>query len=175
MINKLRKVFDYNNSKQSCVVESSKMNTYENNISACGCLIYKLNNKKLELLLIKYDDPKWNRLDDLGGQIDIEDETVYNAIKREVSEETNNLINLDELVDLYPGRYFYNKKSKYYFATIKVDDKFQQNTEIYGDLEITDNIKRKIDWYDYKLCKTKLSYRLLLCDELITYFDSLIR
>lgn len=66
-----RKIFNLDNLNESKTVAnlSDKQQTYENSISAGGCLFYKRNEKnEIKLLLIKYDDPAWTKLDDFGGR-----------------------------------------------------------------------------------------------------------
>ena len=171
----MRKIFNFDNFNESTIVESTKMNTYKNNISACGCLLYKIENGKINLLLIKYTDPKWPRLDDLGGQIDIKDNSIDEAINREMSEETNGILCFDKLRSLYKEncKSFYNRKSKYYFYAICVDNNFQNDTKVFGNLETHENIARTIGWYDYNSNKEMLAYRLFCCEDLINYFESI--
>lgn len=168
-----RKVFNYDNQNEYNIVPKNELNVFENTISACGVLFYRLNNNNIELLLIKYEDKNWPRLDDFGGQIDLEDKNILEVIYREASEETNELIDISKVIKKYNNiKYFYNKKSKYYFMLIEVDNKFATNTQIYGNIEFHDNIKRTISWYNYKEVKNNIAYRLLYCNELINYFDN---
>ena len=75
MIRMMRKIFNYDNFTESKIIDfNDKKQMYENTISACGTLFYKIKDGKLWLLLIKYDDPNWPRLDDFGGQIDNDDD-----------------------------------------------------------------------------------------------------
>ena len=131
-------------------------------------------SNKIDLLLIKYADPNWPRLDDFGGQIDVKDNSVDEAIHREMFEETNGILSFNELRNKYKSscKSFYNRKSKYYFYTIRVENDFSTDTSVYGDLEKHENIKRTINWYDFKSNKKQLAYRLFCCDELTNYFES---
>jgi ADP-ribose pyrophosphatase YjhB (NUDIX family) len=170
----MRRIFNHNNLKESKIINFSHKNEmYPQTISSCGCLFYKKNGK---LLLIKYDDPEWNRYDDLGGQIDIEDDSIFTAMAREIAEETNNILSfkfINKLFEQNKIHLFYNEQSKYYCNIICVSDNFMENTDIFGDLEIHDNIKRSIKWYDYKKVKKMLSYRLLNNKSLINFLDKL--
>lgn len=169
----LRKVFNYNNKSESKIVEGTKLNAFDNTVSACGCLFYKLNDEKqVELLLIKYVDGNWPRLDDFGGQIDVTDENIDDAIRRETYEETNELVDINNLTTNLVQS-FYNKKSKYYFKLIRVCDDMFKDTTVFGDTEHHDNIKRTINWYKYEIVKNNLAFRLFYCDELTTYLNSL--
>ena len=171
-----RKVFNYNDMTQyKTISKTSKANCFDNSISACGCLFYKIYNNELYLLLISYADPKWPKLDDFGGQIDSDDNSVLDAIIRETSEESNNLIS-EKIIKklLINNKYetFYNKTSKYYNFAIKVDNDFFHDTKVFGVLEKTDNIKRTISWYKYNDVKSKISLRIAFNNVLITYLLS---
>lgn len=176
----LRKIFNYDNINESKIVNglSDVNNLYDKTISACGCLFYKIHQNQLQLLLIKYVDINWPRLDDFGGRIDIDDNTLFDAMAREVSEETNNIINKDNLQNIISNNSlihtFYNKTSKYYMKLINVNELFYKNTDIFGEYEDTDGIYRNIKWYNYSEIKEQLSFRLLNNIDLITYLDTFI-
>jgi ADP-ribose pyrophosphatase YjhB (NUDIX family) len=170
-----RKIFNLDNFQESKIVAlSDKDKLYDNSISAVGCLFYKITNKKIKLLLIKYEDPNWQRLDDFGGQIDESDNTIEEAVIRETREESNHIICDEYLKNIFETKNytsFYNKLSKYYCITVKVNDDFFPNTKVFGDLEITDNIKRKVLWYDYDKCKNDLAFRILKNQKLIDFLE----
>lgn len=172
-----RKIFNYDNLNENKITQlSNKKELYENSVSACGCLFYKFVNNKLKLLLIKYEDSNWPLLDDFGGQIDECDNTVFDAICRETSEETNNVLTKEYLSDwIENGDYktFYNKISKYYLLLIESNENFYDDTSIFGTTEQTENIKRQIKWFDYVTHKKKLAHRLGKNFELIKYLDEL--
>ena len=99
-----RKIFNYDNLNESKIVKNLKSDDlFENSISACGCLFYKIIDNQVELLLIKYKDPSWPLLDDFGGVIDTTDISVHQAMVREVSEETNTVISESILNNLAFG------------------------------------------------------------------------
>ena len=174
-----RKIFNYNNLSESKIVTSltAKTKLYENTISACGCLFYRIKNKKVELLLISYADPNWPKLDDFGGKIDEADNSVYETIARETSEETNNILTKeyisDRLSDDEDFESFYEKQSKYYLVLLRMSKKLYTDTTVFGNFEETDKIKRTINWYDYENVKSKLAYRLSKNSELIKHLDNL--
>jgi 8-oxo-dGTP pyrophosphatase MutT (NUDIX family) len=168
-----RKIFNYDDLSQSKIIKlTDKKNLFVNTISAAGCLFYKeATNGHKKLMLIKYVDPKWPRLDDLGGKIDEKDATIYDAIVREALEETNNVIpetKMRQLVSGKTNKHFYNKQSKYYLILIKVNDQFYPNTEVFGDLEEHDQILRTISWYNFDDIKDQLAFRLLYNSQLMT-------
>lgn len=174
----LRKIFNYENLDESKIVcmQSDRKKLYDNSISAGGCLFYKINNNRLYLLLIKYADPNWPLLDDFGGQVDQNDITIFDTITRETTEETNNIITKDYLLDWIQNgetKSFYNKVSKYYLILIEANENFYNNTDIFGSVEFADNIKREIKWFDYLKNKNKLSHRLGKNPNLLKYLDSI--
>lgn len=178
-VQKLRKIFNYDNLSESKISYLSRKNElYPNTISACGCMFYKIVDNKLQLLLIKYDDPNWPLLDDFGGQIDEDDNTIIDAICRETSEETNNIITSDFIKDWIENdaniKTFYNKTSKYYSKIIETKNNFYPDTEIFGDFEITDKIKRTVKWFDYAEIKSTLAHRLAKNNDLIEYLDKIV-
>lgn len=172
-----RKIFNYDDKTESKIITSlsNKNSLYNNSISACGCLFYRIHDAKLQLLLISYSDPGWPKLDDLGGKIDESDLTLNDAISRETSEETNGVIseNFMKIHLLTETNTFYNKQSKYYVVVSCVDNNFYPNTSVFGDFEETDKIPRVINWIDYVTAKPKLAIRLLSNKDLINYLDNI--
>lgn len=146
-----RNIFYYNNDKN-------------NEIKAGGLLIYKKENDNLFLLLIE------NRglYEDIGGRCDLSDKNIIETITREVEEETNYIIkkeNLDLVLENYEE--FYNKKCKYLMLILHADEYLKNlKSEQFGDIEIHDNIQRKIKWidinefFDKNIIKYKLNFRL---------------
>jgi len=171
-MSKLRKIFNYDNLSESKMAQlNDYQNIYFNTISAAGCLFYKDDNK---LLLIEYADPNWTRLDDFGGVVDENDETIYDTIIRETAEETNNIIDeklMKQLLENNDNKYFYNKLSKYFFVLIRVDDYFFPNTYVFGIKEQHDQILRKVKWYDFEEIKQKLAYRLSNTKKLMSFLS----
>lgn len=144
-----RNIFYYNNDKN-------------NEIKAGGLLIYKKENNNIFLLLIE------NRglYEDIGGRCDLSDKNIIETITREVEEETNNIIKKENLV-LENYKEFYNKKCKYLMLILHADEYIKNlKSEQFGDIEIHDNIQRKIKWidinefFDKNIIKYKLNFRL---------------
>ena len=164
MSNKNRKIFNYDNIDESKIVSMlSKNELFDKSISATGILFYKIVKNNVKLMLIKYADKNWPKLDDFGGRIDNTDDTVFDAAIRETEEETNKIITKDLILKISSDdniKCFYNKTSKYFLHLIRVDEDFFSDTSIFGDFEEHDKIYRKVEWYDFKDCKTELSYRL---------------
>ena len=72
-----KKIFNFDNLSEST---TDKKVTYSNAISAGGCLFFRKSDQ--HLLLIEYADPKWSKLDDFGGKVDIEDETIRRILNQ---------------------------------------------------------------------------------------------
>jgi 8-oxo-dGTP pyrophosphatase MutT (NUDIX family) len=169
----VRKIFNYDDLSQTKTTKmTDRKNLYANTISAAGCLFYEdTADGHKQLLLIKYADPKWPRLDDLGGKIDEQDATIYDAIIREALEETNHVISdteMRQLVTNQKNKHFYNKQSKYYLILVKVDNHFYPDTKVFGQQEEHDQILRTISWYKFDDVKGQLAYRLLYISQLMT-------
>lgn len=171
-----RRIFNYDDMKETKIIKlNDKKGLYENTITACGCMFYKKSETGIELLLISYSDPKWNKLDDFGGRIDEDDESVFHTIIREVGEETNNIITekiLQKYISKNKYKSFYNSQSKYYVIVIEVNNKFFPDTDVFGDFENADKIKRKINWYDYEENKKDIAFRLFKNNKLISFLNS---
>jgi hypothetical protein len=173
-----RKIFNYDNQTESKIVDmTKKTELYENSVSAGGCLFYKEINNKKKLLLIKYEHPAWPRLDDFGGVIDNTDDTLENAIIREVLEESNFIITEKIMKHIFKNKkyiQFYNKQSKYTNILVKVEDDFFLDTTVFGTVETTDNINRTVSWYDYDECKELLAFRIYKNKELMDFLNKKI-
>ena len=133
-------------------------------VMASGALIYRFNNKKMELLVIKYN----NKYEDIGGKIDNTDKNIYYATAREVEEETNGIIKSRDIYDrLTDSPYIYSAKSKYIIFLVEAtEDEKKLVKKDFGEYEHHDNIKRTIGWVkketlvDPKIIKHKMNWRL---------------
>jgi hypothetical protein len=172
----LRKIFNYDKGNHSAeskvVIMSHKSELYPCSISSTGCLFYQPQRK--QILVIKYTDPHWPRLDDLGGRIDLTDQSVREGCVREIMEETNEQIPksiLENLLDSPRCQCFYNPSSKYLSHVVSVDDTFYPDTTIFGQAETHDQISRTLHWMDYSTAKSQLAFRLLCNKPLIQFLD----
>ena len=107
-----RRIFDYDNLDKTKIVNNTH-NMYKNSITATGCLFYKIVDNKVMVLLVKYADKNWPLLDDFGGKIMLNDNSVLNAAIRKTTSETNNVINDELIADIISTsdhNTFYNKK-----------------------------------------------------------------
>ena len=117
-------------------------------IRAGGVLIYKKNNGFLKFLLIRKLTFGDNMHEDIGGKTDIGDTDIIDTISREVSEETNNVINKEIIKEqIKTGKPLYVPFSKYLIYLVEAnEDQKKLNPLSFGDMEIHDSIKRKIYW-----------------------------
>lgn len=179
MIKTRRRIFNYDNMNESKIVNNmgAKNELYENSVSATGCLFYKIIDNKVKLMLIKYADPKWPKLDDFGGKIDEPDGSIFDAAMRETEEETNFVISkemvLEKIVEDNNNCRFYNKLSKYCLHLVRVDNDFFNDTSVFGDFENSDKIYRTVGWYDLNEHKHELAYRLNM-NELFDFLNKQI-
>ncbi len=137
-------------------------------VSAGGVLIYKNVNNAMHLLLI---DSR-NVYEDIGGKIDETDEDIYNAIAREVEEETNNIIEKDKIIDRIKkahklSQWVYVPKSKYVIFLVEATPTEQKlEKEKFGDTELHDNFPRTIGWISREnlmkpeITKFKMNWRM---------------
>jgi uncharacterized protein (DUF952 family) len=155
----MRKVFNYDDWSQSDLVPKTKLKRFPRSISACGCLFRKEN----KILLIKYEDPQYPYNDDFGGQVDEIDHSPLDTIVRETCEESNDVITKELMAKMMsrPYKSYYDDTMKYYNIVLEVDEDFFPDTSIFGDLEITDNIKRTLAWYDITNDTYSLAFRML--------------
>lgn len=132
----------------------------ENPITAAGIILYKKENDKIYLLLIE----SRGGYEDLGGKVDLDDTTVYDTISREAYEESNYLLDQDNIKRrLNRSKYAYIKNSKYVTYVVNADENESQMTsDMFGDYEIHDNIPRKILWVPINvfLRKEIIKYKL---------------
>lgn len=161
-----RKVFNFDNFSEFKITTHDKLGQFTNTISACGCLF----KKKDKVLLVRYQDPNWPKLDDFGGQVDLNDDSPEDTIIRETSEETNGKIKLTKEM-LSKGKSFYTSTSKYLCVMIEVEDDFFEDTSVFGDHEIVDDIKRTVNWYPISQAYSEICNRLKFNNKLMDYLS----
>jgi 8-oxo-dGTP pyrophosphatase MutT (NUDIX family) len=122
------------------------MNDFTKPIRAGGVLLFNNKKSKIKLLMIK----KTYQLmyEDIGGKTSSFDDDIYETISREVSEETNNLINSEIIKkQLCKGKCFYIPHAKYLLIIVKSNSYERKLTDKdFGDKEIHDDINRTIEW-----------------------------
>jgi ADP-ribose pyrophosphatase YjhB (NUDIX family) len=113
-------------------------------IAAAGCLIYKIVNDEILVLLI---ENSW-AIEDLGGMFDAEDESIFVTASREAEEESNGAIKASAIMDrLKTSETLYIKDGKYliFFVQATKEEELLKKQD-FGFVEKTDNIERTIDW-----------------------------
>lgn len=125
-------------------------------IRACGVTFYSFHEGQMLLLLMKTS--KW--YEDIGGKTECNDKNIYFTCAREVNEETNGVIEFDEIYQsLQHAKLSISRKSKY--VSFYVEIPWFENTEIFGDYELHEINKRSFQWIDAKDINTiKRNYRL---------------
>ena len=114
-------------------------------VKAAGVIFYKTIKGKLELLILKNNNDKY---EDIGGKVDFDDETIFHAAGREVEEETNGMIKSDDVLDRLKNSVFvYVPRSKYIIYLVEANiNETKLNKEDFGDKEEHDDIYRTIGW-----------------------------
>lgn len=170
-----RKIFNFLNLKESkSVLKLSGPDSYENTISAGGCLFYKIVDDQIFLLMISYN--KKPALDDLGGKVDNVDSSIFETIARETYEETNHVIQAEHVMKIVKEKKyvsFYTKSAKYYIIVSEVDANFYIDTSIFGSYESHAKIGRTIKWFNYFDNKKNLAVRLLANKKFTKHFDDM--
>lgn len=128
-------------------------------VTAAGVLIYKFVKNSMHILMA---DTR-GTFEDLGGRADKKDKDIYSTAAREANEESNNILNKRKLKNrIKNAPYVYLEKSKYVVYFIKANEEEENLIESdFGDIEIHDNIKRKIRWFPVeKIIFEKLHFRI---------------
>ena len=113
-----------------------------------GVILY--HGKKLLLQKIEGRD-FW---EDFGGKTDKEDEDIIETAFRECSEESNSVLNkdfLEELIKLNKKKCYYLLQNNTYFIYVIYVPRIVKDIlapEKFGEKELHDNIKRKVEWVD---------------------------
>jgi hypothetical protein len=137
-LNTLRYSIIKNNTRK--IFHLNKRNT----IFAGGVLLYKIDDNQIYVLMSL---PSYtNDYEDIGGKIEFTDTNIYDTVIRETMEETNDKIYIDKC-RLEKSQSFYNGFGKYMlFLTKATQNESKYTPPDFGDYEIHDNIKRKIQW-----------------------------
>ena len=113
-------------------------------VTAAGALFYKQVGKQMMLLVIENK----SKYEDIGGKIDPGDGDIISAVLREIKEETNGQINMENGIErLKTASYVYVPKSKYVIYIIEAnasEKKLKKND--FGDREGHDGFARTIGW-----------------------------
>ena len=173
--------------KSTDLIQSSNLKRptfyYDNDefkpIRAGGLIIYKIEQNKIKLLLIRTNFNNIEVFEDIGGKTDSKDISFYETISREVGEETNNVINPNIIKNqLYNADSIYISHGKYLLYIIKANN-YEKKLDVidFGNKEIHDNIDRTIEWVnvDDYINQTKNFNVRLHSNELKKYFINLIK
>lgn len=125
-------------------------------IRAAGVLLYKVLNGCTYYLMQIVTKHKKGQLctsyEDFGGKIEPSDSTWKDILLREAVEESNGVLNRDELeirLQSENAKIFYHERSKYLFAVIEANPRESalQGFE-FGDTEVDNGyeIKRVVKW-----------------------------
>lgn len=145
-------------------IKSENPNGIEIAVTAGGVILYRIQNNELQLLLMT----NRGKYEDLGGTSESGDKNIYETVAREVSEESNGLVERKNILKrIKVSNYIYSKTSKYILFIIKADkDESELVSEQFGDRENHDNVPRTVDWVPLSVflnsetIKNKLNFRL---------------
>jgi hypothetical protein len=141
-------------------------------IHACGLVLYKFIDDKLELLLIDK-----NKFEDIGGKVENIDNNIYDTVMREVEEETNGIIKGNDIKKRLLKAYnVYIPHAKYIIYFIKANsDEEKLNEKDFGNIENKDKIKRKILWIPFSILNKKniMKYKISERIKSMKFFDKL--
>jgi len=171
LLKNLRKV-KYKNKKDS-YVRYKYIDNFNNQITSGGILFYRLNNNNKEFLLIENKDR--NKYEDFGGCVEDKDGNIYDTIRRELLEESNdifsNYLKNDDITKLIDNSdRLYNKNNKYLLLVNVIPNEMKEiDLSKFGTMENHDNINRVLKWIpEDKLLnrdfRNNLNYRLLFKD-----------
>lgn len=131
-------------------------------VMAAGVILYKYENQTPYFLL----QHKQNGYQDLGGKVENTDTTVQDTIAREAAEETNQLLDQEEILSRLSSQehdYYYVKHSKYLFTIIQATEKEGRlGTADFGNEEQGQKVTpRQVHWVPLSaLCNGNLFCRL---------------
>ncbi len=116
-------------------------------IRAGGILFYKYSKDiaDFELLMIK----SRGQFEDFGGCTDSVDSDIIDTVTREVEEESNCVFKREELREKLQGiEPVYVKYCKYALYCVELTQHY--DPELFGDVELHDNISRTVEWIPYE-------------------------
>lgn len=134
-----------------------------NNISvtAGGILLYRYRDDKVQFLMIQ----KKGIHEDIGGKATIRDIDIVETIRREIHEESNNILNIGR-DRFYNSIRIINPGSKYCIYLLKANqNESNLNEEVFGKVEHYNGKERTFHWismdeYFLKLKNRRLNNRL---------------
>lgn len=151
-------------SRKTFNIKPNDPNAGDVEVSAGGVILYRIEGNELQLLLMT----NRGKYEDLGGTSESKDKDIFETVAREVSEESNKLINKGSILKrIKNSEYILSKTSKYILFIIKATkEESELVSEQFGDREIHDDIPRTIDWVpiskflNSETIREKLNFRL---------------
>lgn len=135
-------------------------------VCAGGIILYRIENKELQLLLMCRSAGCC--YEDLGGKSQFDDQDIYQTVAREAEEESNGLINRNSVFNrIKQSEFIISEKCKYVLFVVRANNKeVNLKSEQFGDKEIHENLPRTVDWVtlseftNYIKLTGKLNFRL---------------
>ncbi len=116
-------------------------------ISATGVLFYKNIDGFINILLVNNFD---NYYEDIGGEIIVQDKSIYDTVIRIIGEKTNYLISDSYMMNLLKKeqlRTFYIEHSKYLLYIIEASEYIKKLDSFnFGTVELCSGCERTIEW-----------------------------
>lgn len=123
---------------------------------AAGMLFFAIENHGKGKILLAFEEKK-KRWTDLGGKIEVDDKTPYEAAMREVSEELNGVLPPDCVVHSA----IYDTRAKYLCYLVQVSRTWMPDTSVLGTTETHTGANREFRWIrDLNEVGSKLAIRL---------------
>jgi 8-oxo-dGTP pyrophosphatase MutT (NUDIX family) len=141
-------------------------------VFAAGVILSKFVDGQLQLLL----QEKKGGFQDLGGKVEVGDTTVLDTIAREASEETNGLLDKEDLksrLSTDEKEYYYVAHSKYLFTILPATEKESVLEEgAFGSKEEGQGYERLIKWIPAADLKIENMFCRLHCG---SFFENLAK
>lgn len=118
-------------------------------ITSAGITPYIFDNNELYLLFINIDD----KYEDFGGKTAPIDLSIYDTASREADEESNGILSKEIIHNLLPNSPYFQNKTKYITYFVQLDQKY--DVSLFGNIEITDQIERTVEWIKFSDIKDK--------------------
>jgi hypothetical protein len=151
-------------------------NEYKQPIRAGGVIYYRFNkfSEKIQLLLQQID----KKFEDMGGKTDEKDIDINHTIGRELVEETNGIISMDEFyqqVNTY-NHCIYSSIGKYLLYLLPANEHIA-STKLseYSDKEFNDNVNRTVHWVNLDSLNNIMLHKRLsdVKDQIIDIFNKI--
>lgn len=129
-------------------------------VKACGLILVHYSDEPYFLL-----QKKKNRYEDFGGRVDPSDQTVFDTITREATEESNGQLDRESLLQrLFTSTvFYYHQQANYLYAILPATaEEASLIDSDFGSIEAHDQIERQVSWVPLsQLSPDKIHPRLL--------------